>query len=67
MSTLMEWLEILIGEYEPISYVYDIANDVSVIPSGAAGVNWPWVASAALLVVAVWCMFALVGAIFGRK
>lgn len=67
VTTLVEWLENLVGTYEPVTSVYDVANDVRVVAQGAAGVDWPWVASAALLIVAVWCIFALVGAIFGRK
>lgn len=67
ITKLAEWLESLIGTYEPITYVYDVANDVEVVAQGAAGVDWPWVASAVLLIVAVWCVFALVGAIFGRR
>lgn len=51
IQTLLEWVIEFIGEYEPISYVYSVGADtVAVVPSGAAGVNWPWIAGACLLV-----------------
>lgn len=34
--------------------------------SGAAGIDWTWLASAALLIVGVWCVCAIIGAIIKR-
>lgn len=52
IQTLIEWVTEFVGEYEPISYVYTVGEDtVAIVPAGAAGVNWPWVAGATLLVL----------------
>lgn len=63
IQTLLDLIEEVIGEYEPISYVYTIGEDVvTMIPSGAAGVNWSFVAAAAVLVVGVIGAFILMKA-----
>lgn len=63
MSTIIDWLTQFIGTYTP--NVYTVSEDVEVIASGAAGVDWPWVASAALLLIAVYAGFRLIGVFLG--
>lgn len=63
IETLLELIEEVIGTYEPISYVYTVGDDViTMIPSGAAGVNWSFVAAAAVLVVGIIGAFILMKA-----
>lgn len=62
---MIEWLTEIIGEYTP--NVYTVGEDVEIIASGMAGVDWTWIMSAILLVVGVFCAFKLVGVFFGGK
>ena len=63
IETLVEIIQELVGEYEPISYVYTVGQDtINVIPSGAAGVDWTFVAAAAVLVVGIIGAFILMKA-----
>lgn len=66
--SLLEWISSVLGEYEPITYqVYRIAGDTevydTVVASGAAGVNWQYVLSAAFLIVCVWSVFRIIGSL----
>lgn len=63
MQTIIEWLTAIVGEYTP--NVYTVDADVSIIASGAAGVDWVWVAAAAMLLLGVWAGFRLIGVFLG--
>lgn len=63
IQTLIDIITELVGTYEPISYVYTVGDDtINVIPAGAAGVDWVFVAAAAVLVVGIIGAFALMKA-----
>lgn len=57
-TTLSEFFLDFLGEYNPITYTVD-GN--AIIPPGMAGVDWPWVASAVLLLVSFYCLCRLLG------
>lgn len=63
-ETLLDLLRSLFGAYEPISYID--ASGASVIPSGASGVNFEYIAQIALFGLVVWCLFRLLGLFFSR-
>ena len=50
----------IFGSYEPVSY---LNGDVSVIPSGASGVDWAWVSGVCLFGLTLYCLFRLLGGI----
>lgn len=54
-----------IGSYTPVSYV-DLASGAEIVASGAAGVDWPWIFSAALFLLAFWSFFRLVGVLLSK-
>lgn len=59
----------LLGGYNPPTY--EVWNEVtqayeSVIPSGAAGVDWAFVLSGALVIVMLFCFMRILGGIFKR-
>lgn len=72
ISTILDWVRSILGEYEPITYtakllVPDVLNGGSesvsytAIPSGLSGVNWEYVVTAALLLVVIYSVFRLLG------
>lgn len=71
ISTIMQWVQSILGEYTPITYqakllVSDInggSNSVtySAIPAGLAGVNWEYVVTACLLLIVIYSVFRLLG------
>ena len=72
---LQNILDILGRGYTPITYeytesVYDASLDAmsqitnDIIPSGMAGVDWEFLAAAAIFCVCLYCIFRLLGAIF---
>lgn len=65
MDFLRDLLVNLIGEYSPPVY-YDAVSDLEVIPSGMAGVDWPWVLSAVLLIFVIYSVFRIVRCLYSR-
>lgn len=71
MNTIIDWIESVLGNYQPITYqvkesVADALGGVhsvtyNAIPSGLAGVDWRYVSTAAFLLVCVWSVFRLLG------
>lgn len=51
----------LFGEYQPRTQT---DGDVTSAVPGLAGVDWPWIASAVLFSICVFCVFRLIGGIF---
>lgn len=62
MSDILKSLVIdLIGTYTPNTYTLD--GEYYIIPAGAAGIDWPWLAAALLFGLSFYCVFRLVGVI----
>lgn len=64
MDSIREILFDLLGEYTPVTYIN--AEDLEVIPSGFAGVDWVWVCSAVLLIVMIYSVFRIVRCLIAR-
>lgn len=71
VDTIRNWLASVLGEYTPVTYeVTSYATDPDlgliqiqdeVVASGLAGVDWEYIATAALLLIAIWSVFRLLG------
>lgn len=71
ISTILEWVQSILGEYEPIKYTLtqgvagtdgNIARITSnVIPNGLAGVNIEYLVTACLLLIVIYSVFRLMG------
>lgn len=67
---LLEAIREFLGAYTPVmTTVEQVLPDGSIhsyeaVASGFAGVDWPWLVSAALLLLFIFCMFKLLGVIF---
>lgn len=66
MTTILEWLAGILGEYTPVTYdVYRIAGDTEVydkvVASGLAGVDWQYIICGLLLLVTIYSTFRLLG------
>lgn len=67
---MIEWLTDFFGTYTPVTYeVYDAASDAVsyVVASGAAGVDWPFIARAAVFCIVLWCFFRTIGGLVCRS
>lgn len=59
--------------YNEINYYYDpVAQTLYqytnvVVPSGASGVNWEWIAGVALFAIAFYSIFRLIGVVLSGK
>lgn len=54
----------LFGQYTPVmtdSYTSDGAFNGTVVASGAAGVDYPWIAGFVLFAICFYCVFRIVG------
>lgn len=66
INALIEFL----GSYTPVTTTVETVladgtiHTYEAIASGMAGVDWPWIASAALLLLVIFCIFKLIGGIF---
>lgn len=65
MDYLRDLIINLLGPYEPVMY-YDSVQMSYVIPPGFSGVDWPWVASAALLILLIYSVFKLFRGLISR-
>ena len=60
-------IESIFGTYEAISYSVPVLDESGIsgyydmIPSGAAGVDWMWIAGVLLFSIVLWSFFRLVG------
>lgn len=55
----------LFGDYEPVLTVADIAGEqVEVVASGFAGVDWPWIMGVFLFAIVLYSFFRIVGCFF---
>lgn len=70
--TIRQWVENVLGTYVPVTYeetllVADVANGGSLVRTytkvadGLAGVDWPYICTAALVLVSVYSVFRLLG------
>lgn len=70
---MIQALIALIGQYTPLEYATYVFNEITetyeliVLPiQGIAGVNFPWVFSAAFVLLTVYCLFRFMyGLLFG--
>lgn len=59
----------ILGAYEPVETIREIElidgtmYQYSAVPDGLAGVDWPWIGSAILLIVVLFCLFKLLGGV----
>lgn len=62
IQNLLAWITEFVGVYEPVTEVYTVDADtvITKIASGAAGVNWPWIAAAAVFIIGLWGSIILV-------
>lgn len=74
IQTIRDWIESILGTYEPITYTVKDAVSYGGVDSmayheftyqkvadGLAGVDWGYIATAALLLIAIWSVFRLLG------
>lgn len=72
IDSLLALLYDLIGPYNPPQYINTLMEwnpaiedweyyNFDVIPSGAAGVDWPWICCVALFGLTLYCIFRLIG------
>lgn len=71
ISTVRAWIESVLGTYTPITYQAKqiVALDqggsstvsYNVIPAGLAGVDWAYIATAAILLCVIYSVFRLLG------
>lgn len=74
ISTIRAWLESILGEYEPITYIVKGSVAYSTMEGGAfhdfqyekvadglAGLDWSYIFTALLLLVTVYSVFRLLG------
>lgn len=59
-NSLVEFFRILLGDYTPVSYMH--GNEV-VIPSGMAGMDWPYIIRAVAFLLVFYSIFRLLGVI----
>ena len=64
LNTFKDLVSSIIGEYEPVSYT--TSNGAIIIPNGLAGVDFTYVGALALLLIGVFCVFRLCGALIKR-
>lgn len=67
---MLSLIESIFGSYEPITYqVYNSVSDTveSIIPSGMAGVNWPYVLAVALFGMVLYCILRMLGGVLVGK
>lgn len=70
---MKEIITALFGEYVPVMTdmpITEVVNGVevtnvySVVASGAAGLDWSWIAGVALFAIVLWSLFRLLGVFF---
>lgn len=72
VSTIRDWLESILGTYEPVTYtvktiVPDVINGGAIsqtytkVADGLAGLDWSYIFTALLLLVTIYSVFRLLG------
>lgn len=67
---MIQWLNNFFGTYTPVTYqVWDETNQYmqTIIPSGAAGVDWQFVANVFIFGIVLYCFFRTLGGILCRS
>lgn len=59
-NKLKQFFDILLGEYTPVTYIY---GEDTLIPSGMAGMDWPYIVRAVAFLLVFYCIFRLLGVI----
>lgn len=59
-NALKQFFDILLGEYIPVSYMY---GEDTIIPSGMAGMDWPYIVRAVAFLLVFYSIFRLLGVI----
>lgn len=74
MNDMITWLRSFFGVYTPPTYTvtqYDaegsIVSVASVIPDGAAGVDWQYIAGVIIFAIVVWVFFRTLGGLICRR
>lgn len=60
---MITWLQNVFGVYTPPTYT---EGGVDIIPSGAAGVDWQYIAGVAIFLVLTICIFKTIGKLFSK-
>lgn len=60
---MIAWLQSVFGTYTPPTYT---DGGIDIIPSGAAGVDWQYVAGIAIFLVFVVCIFKTIGKLISK-
>lgn len=59
---MIEFINSILGEYEAISFVYQVGEDTAdIIPSGMAGVDWPYMIGAIAFLIMLYSIFRIIG------
>jgi len=62
---MKDFLISLFGSYDPVMTVADIGGQqVQVVASGFAGVDWPWIMGVFLFAIVLYSFFRIVGCLF---
>lgn len=68
ITTIRDWVTSVLGEYTPVTYLVDrydsegtFIGTGQVIADGLAGVDWEYLITAAILLIAIWSVFRLLG------
>ena len=64
---MRELIESLFGVYTPPTYLETVGETVTeVIPSGAAGVDWPYVLGVLAFLLVLYCILRIFGAVISK-
>lgn len=71
IQTIRDWIDSVLGTYEPVTYQVKVmiadalggssTTTYTKVADGLAGVDWGYIATAALLLIAIWSVFRLLG------
>lgn len=61
IETFRDFLYRVLGNYNPITYID--GSGTAIIPSGASGIDWSYIVSSFLLIVCIYSVFKLLGAV----
>lgn len=60
-------IESLFGVYTPPTYTETVGEVTrTIIPSGAAGVDWPYVLGVSAFLLVLYCVFRIFGAVISK-
>lgn len=68
ITTIRDWVASILGEYTPVTSLVDkydsegtLIGTERIVANGLAGVDWEYLITAALLLIAIWSIFRLLG------